>query len=307
MSYKVLLFYKYLDLSNLENELKIQKEVLNSLDLKGRVLIAAEGINGTVCGTFENCNRYIEFMRSIEKFNDIDFKESFSDFICFSKLSVKIRNEIVALGEGSAEITFKDSQEKISPQEFHKILEEQKNGKKKDLVVFDARNKYESRIGKFLNALTPDIQTSKEFDEYFEKNKDFFEGKDVIMYCTGGVRCERISGILSKKSVAKKIRHINGGIHRYIEKYPEGFFRGRNYVFDDRISQKVNDDVLANCDICEVKCDLYNNCLNAFCNKHYISCDDCLRKFNGNCSIECKIKTENEKVPLRSILPSRKI
>ena len=125
------------------------------------------------------------------------------------------------------------------------------------------------------------------------------------MYCTGGVRCEKTSVVLNELSNAKTICHLNGGICKYIEKYPDGHFRGSNYVFDDRINVKVNNDIISSCDICNKFCDIYNNCLNALCNKHYISCDECLKNTNGCCSSKCIELIEKKIVPKRPPLKNR--
>src|SRR5436189_74799 len=105
--------------------------------------------------------------------------------------------------------------------------------------------------------------------ENLDENIDTFKDKQVLMYCTGGIRCERASAYLNEKNIAKKVYQMDGGIHRYVEQYPDGFFRGKNYVFDGRVSVRINDDVLGSCAICKTACDDYYNCLNAFCNKHF--------------------------------------
>jgi UPF0176 protein len=302
MKYEVLLYYKYIDVVNPDIEVNNQRNILSRLNLKGRVLIATEGINGTVCGTSSQCDEYISYMNLHSIFNEIDFKKSSSDFICFSKLIVKLKKEIVVLGIDPKDMPASISAETIMPSDFHNLM----NKKKDEIVIFDTRNLYESRIGKFYGAIAPDIKTSREFKDYFEDNKNLFKDKDVVMYCTGGVRCERISILLDRLKVAKKVRHLKGGIHKYVEKYPDGYFRGSNYVFDDRITQKINDDILSNCDLCNILCDRYNNCLNAICNKHYLCCDSCFKNLNGNCSERCKDLTEKKLVPLRPPLASRK-
>jgi UPF0176 protein len=302
MSYCVILYYKYIDIVNpLEEQIK-QKDLAISLNLVGRILIAEEGINGTLCGTDENCKKYIEYMDKSDLYKNIDFKISRSDFICFSKLIVKNKKEIVVLSIDPKKINAKNAAKTISSDELHEKL----INKNENIVLFDTRNHYESRIGKFEGAITPDIKTSRDFEKYFNDNKDIFKDKEVVMYCTGGVRCERISILLENTGVAKSVSHLKNGICNYTEKYPDGFFRGRNYVFDDRISIKINDTVLTNCDVCNIKCDIYNNCLNAICNKHYICCDDCIEKLNGCCSERCFRLTKNKMVQIRPPLPSRK-
>ena len=298
--YIVLLFYKYIDIKNPIIELNTQKEICEKNNLVGRILISDEGLNGTLCGTIDQCKAYEEYIIEHQLFFDMNIKKSTSEFICFPKLMVKYKNEIVVLREDKEEISFKDSAEYIEPEVFHHDMEN-----KKEYVIFDARNAYESRIGRFDTAICPTIETSRDFKSYFQNNKKLFDGKDVVMYCTGGVRCERISVLCKKYTTAKRVRHIRNGIHAYTEKYPNGFFRGRNYVFDDRISIKINDSVLTSCDICSKECDLYNNCLNATCNKQYISCDNCLEKTHQCCTHECFINVQNGTVKKRPLLKSR--
>ena len=131
---------------------------------------------------------------------------------------------------------------------------------------------------------------------------DEYKDKEVLMFCTGGVRCERATAYLNQKKVAKKVYQIEGGIHRYTEKYPDGFFRGKNYVFDSRIAMKVNGDILGACDLCKTPCDDYTNCLNALCNKHFICCKECLNSFNGTCGAQCADLVTNNKVHVRKPL-----
>lgn len=302
--YTVLLYYKYIEIKNPNFEIKKHLEFLKSINLLGRVIISEEGINGSLCGEDEYCAKYIEYMNNHLIFNNIEFKKSESNFICFSKLHVKYKKEITILGIDPKDLSAKDSTKKISPKEFHEAIKNKKNNNK-DFILFDIRNNYESRIGSFEGAIKPDLKNFRDFPKYFEENKDLFKDKEVYMYCTGGIRCERASALLNKINIAKDIIHLNGGIHKYVEEYPNGFFRGKNYVFDDRVSMKINNDILTSCDICNIECDSYNNCLNAICNKHYISCDACMISMKSCCSKECKNLTESKSVPLRPPLVSR--
>jgi predicted sulfurtransferase len=164
----------------------------------------------------------------------------------FPRLRIVVRNEVTHLGLDPAIITAKNGGIHLTPEQTHNLL---KNAPQ-DLIIFDARNNYESRIGSFENALKPDIKNFRDLPEYIDNNLDLFKDKEVLMYCTGGIRCERGSAYLKSKNVAKKVYQIEGGIHRYAEKFPDGFFRGKNYVFDGRIAVKVNDDILGSCELC---------------------------------------------------------
>jgi predicted sulfurtransferase len=281
---KILLYYKYITIEYPKQIVKWQQQVCKELGLKGRVLVSHEGINGTVGGTQDNTERYKILMSKHELFNDIDFKESNGGPECFPRLTVKVRNEAVSLGIAYNTLTAHTGGQHLSPEETHELISQNPH----DLVIFDARNYYEWAIGKFNNALTPDIENFRDLPQYIDTNAEQFKDKQVLMYCTGGIRCERASAYLNEKNIAKKVYQMNGGIHRYVEKYPNGFFRGKNYVFDGRIALKVNEDILGKCLLCTIACDDYHNCLNAQCNKHFIGCAHCIQKFNKTCSQTCQ-------------------
>jgi UPF0176 protein len=300
--YLVLLFYKYCDIVDTNLIILWQKDLCKRLGLLGRILISSEGINGTLCGTDLSCKEYIEIITSYNLFFDIDFKKSRSSFICFDFLHIKYKDEIVILRENKIDINYKDSAKKIDCDDLHNLLKNKEN-----IVLLDVRNSYESRIGKFVGAICPLINTSRDFKNYFKENADIFKNKKIIMYCTGGVRCERISVLFKKYVKAKDILSLKNGIHSYVEKYKDGYFRGRNYVFDDRVSIKINEDIITSCDLCFNSCDLYNNCLNALCNKQYICCDICFKEKNMCCSDICLKLTQLKQVPLRPELKSRMI
>lgn len=292
---KIILFYKYIEIPYPKQVMKWQQELCKGLELKGRVLISHEGINGTLGGSVENLDAYKNQMSAHELFGNIDFKESDGGPECFPRLSVKVRNEAVSLGIPYDQLTPKNTGQHLTPQETHTLLSENP----KDLVILDARNNYEWAIGRFENAITPDIENFRDLPHYLDQNLDQFKDKQVLMYCTGGIRCERATAYLNEKNIAKKVYQIDGGIHRYVEQYPDGFFRGKNYVFDGRISVKINDDILGSCAICAQPCDDYYNCLNAMCNKHFISCNPCIEKLSKTCSQQCQTLIAENRVNTR--------
>lgn len=298
--YQVLLFYNYFTVLDCQLLILWQREICNRLQLKGRVLISEEGINGTLCGTVVQCTEYEKLICNYSPLRQMNFKKSNSDFVCFDSLKIKYKKEIVILREDQEEISIEDSAPTLSAEELHALLEN-----KEEVVLFDTRNAYESRIGRFTGAVCPSINTSRDFKKYFQENSDLFKNKKVIMYCTGGVRCERLSALCKKYTNTSELYHLKNGICAYVEQYPEGYFRGRNYVFDDRVSIKINDDIITHCDLCHISCDLYNNCLNALCNKQYICCNDCFKSKNMCCSDTCITLINNKQVPLRPPLKSR--
>jgi len=292
---KVILYYKYVDIEYPEQIRKWQRELCNSLNLKGRIILAHEGINGTLSGSAESIQTYIEEMDKHELFGDIDFKDGESEASAFPKLKISVKNEIVHLGVDPTKVTVRDTGRRLTPDEIHELLA----NPPEDLVFIDTRNDYEIAIGKFKHSIDPNLKTFREFPKYIDDNLEKFKDKTVLMTCTGGVRCERATAYLKQKEIAKDVLHMNGGIHRYIEKYPDGFFRGKNYVFDKRIAVAANDDILGTCHHCEKPCDDYTNCLNVLCNKHYISCKECLDQSHNTCSQACKYLIDTKQVNFR--------
>lgn len=292
---KILLYYKYINIEYPERILKWQQKVCADLGLKGRVIIAHEGINGTVGGSTENTELYKAIMRKNPLFADISFKESPGGADAFPRMRVVIKNEAVHLGLDPKTITAQNGGIHLEPAQAHEMIARQSP----NLVILDARNTVESRIGTFTNAITPDIEHFRELPGYIDKNLEQFKDKEVLMFCTGGIRCERASSYLKSKGVATNVYQINGGIHTYVEQFPDGFFRGKNYVFDGRIAVKVNDDILGRCDICATPCDDYTNCVNALCNKHFIGCSTCITEYHNACGKQCLELVTEQKVAKR--------
>lgn len=293
---KIILFYKYVDIDNVPEVAKWQRALCTELELTGRIVLAQEGINGTLGGQDEQVSKYIQEMNNHPLFGEIDFKESLGvGSECFPKLKIWMRDEICHLGVDTKKYSPASGGKHLKPEEVHKLLEENPQ----DLIIIDTRNKFEADVGRFKDAIVPDIRYFREFPKYVDENLEQFKDKQVLMYCTGGIRCERATSYLKSKDVAKEIYQIEGGIHRYVEKYPDGFFRGKNYVFDDRVTVKVNDDILGSCYICQKPNDDFTNCLNATCNKHFICCSECKKEYAGTCSRECQELVKEKKVNIR--------
>ncbi len=292
---KILLYYKYTEIEFPKRILKWQKQICADLNLKGRILIGKEGINGTVGGEDKAIERYMTTMRKNEQFADIDFKISDGDADYFPRMEIKVREEICALGVDPEKLTVKDGGVHLEPTQVHELL----SNKPDDLVILDTRNNFESRIGTFTGSITPDITNFRDLPQFIDENPELFENKQVLMHCTGGVRCERATAYLKTKGIAKQVFQIKGGIVRYTEAFPDGHFRGKNYVFDRRVAVRINDDVLSECDVCKAPCDDYTNCINMKCNAHYISCGPCIEQTNNTCSQPCEKLVAQQDVPVR--------
>lgn len=292
----ILLYYKYVQIQYPLEIQKWQKKLCADLGLTGRILLAHEGINGTVGGSQEATQAYIAAMNEHPLFGNIDFKTAPGGTEAFPRMKISVKNEIVHLGIDPATLTAAQAGKHLTPQETHDLL----NNPPENLVILDGRNNYEAAVGKFKDAITPDIRYFRQFPEYIDQNVDQFKDKTVLMYCTGGIRCERASAYLAQKGVAEKIYQVEGGIHRYIEQFPDGHFRGKNYVFDNRVTVRVNSDVLSNCLNCPTPSDEYFNCLNALCNKHFTSCTPCITRLHKACSQKCYELIASDQTPQRT-------
>lgn len=293
MPYRVLLYYKYVRIEDHEKYAGLHLKFCQSLGVKGRILIAPEGINGTLSGTEEQANAYIYAMRMDERFRNMEFKTDESEGHVFKKLYVRAKNEIVTLKLEEDIDPNKISGKRLLPAEF---LEAMKN---ENAVLIDARNDYEYDLGHFKNAIRPDVRNFKQFPEWIKKNKEKFADKKILAYCTGGIRCEKFSGLLLREGL-KDVNQLHGGIIAY-SKDPETrgkYFEGKCYVFDERISVEVNFaegyKLIGKCYHCGKPCDRYVNCAHLSCHFQFICCDECEIKYKRSCSKECEEAEDHE-------------
>jgi predicted sulfurtransferase len=295
---KIIIFYKYITIENPQQICSWQRTVCEQLNLKGRILIATEGINATVGGAPHQVDQYVALVKEHPLFSDVDFKESYTHSgEPFPKLKVKVRPEIVRLGIDPELYKASEGGTHLSPRETHKLL----SSKPDNLVILDARNEFEARVGKFTDAIVPDIENFRDLPEYIVKNEHLFKDKQVLMYCTAGVRCERASAYLKAHTKAQEVYQLEGGVHKYVEEFPDGHFRGKNYVFDGRVTVRITDDILSNCINCTIACDDYINCVNVQCNKHCILCLACRDIMKDCCSNRCLELVANAHVQSRTI------
>lgn len=275
---RVLLYYKYIAVPDPAAETEAHRALCQELGLKGRILISAEGLNGTCSGTVEACEAYKEALNKHPLFSGISFKESDHETHAFKKLFVRLRPEVVTLRD---DVSATAAAPYITPEELHTELE-----RGDDLVLIDMRNDYEAVIGKFRNAVVLPMKAFWELPEkvqYLQQYKD----RRVVTYCTGGIRCERASALL-KKHGFNDVRQLEGGIVRYCEAYPDGFFDGSLFVFDERRSMrfpgKRKPVYISNCAFCNAESDRYINCTDDSCHDLFICCEACDKKRNGYCA-----------------------
>ncbi|WEG10865.1 rhodanese-related sulfurtransferase [Pullulanibacillus sp. KACC 23026] len=289
--YRVLLYYKYVKIEEPELYTQEHLKFCKDLGVKGRILISQEGINGTISGTVEQTDRYIEAMRKDPRFSDMVFKIDEADGHAFKRISVKHRNEIVTLNLDEDLSPNEVTGNYLSPKEWYEALQDE------DVIVLDARNDYETQIGHFQNAIIPPVKAFRDLPKWIEENLADKKDKKILTYCTGGIRCEKFSGYLVKKGF-KDVNQLHGGIVEY-GKDPEvqgKLYEGKCYVFDERISVPINhveDKVIGHCYYCGKEEDRLVNCANPECNRQHIACKDCEEKYERSCSKECREHPKN--------------
>lgn len=284
--YTILLYYCYSTIDNAEIFREEHHQLCLSLELNGRIIVAKEGLNGTVSGSIENCEKYMQLVKADPRFKDIDFKSEQSDTPAFQKLHVRVKPEIVNLGLPELNPNSMTGIH-LAPSEFKRMKDDE------DVVLLDVRSNYEHSVGKFKNAITLDIDNFREFpDKLTELEK--LKGKKIVTYCTGGIKCEKASAYLLEQGF-ENVYQLHGGIIKYgIEEGGEDF-EGKCYVFDNRVAvdvNKVNPHVISKCYVCGTASDRMVNCANAECNNHVPICEKCGWEMEGSCSPECKSNPE---------------
>ncbi|MDP4098221.1 rhodanese-related sulfurtransferase [Paenibacillus sp. P96] len=287
-SYRILLYYKYVTIPEHETFAKEHLEYCTQLGIKGRILVAEEGINGTLSGTIEQTEAYMHYMQQHPLFSDMIFKIDEAGQHAFKKLFVRPKQELVTLKYDTPLDPNVTSGKRLSPQEFYEQLQNE------DIIVLDGRNNYEYDLGHFRNAIRPDVESFREFPEWIRTHLQDAKDKPILTYCTGGIRCEKLTGVLINEGFTN-VAQLDGGIVTY-GKDPEvqgRLFDGKMYVFDERISVRVNqtdeDITIGKCHHCGSPTDRYINCADDTCHAQHLCCDDCLEAHGGYCSEDCRI------------------
>lgn len=296
---KILLYYKFTPLADPGVVKLWQKTLCDSLNLRGRILVSNQGINGTVGGEIEDLKAYIKATKQLPGFKDIVFKWSDGSREDFPRMSVKHRKELV--GFKNSEDEFEVDEQgvvgggtHIKPKEVHELVEKYGD----DVVFFDGRNEHEAKIGKFKNAVVPNTNTSRDFIRELESDKyDSLKDKKVITYCTGGIRCEVISAMMKKRGF-KDVYQVDGGIVKYGEAYgDDGLWEGSLRVFDNRMTVTFSEKskTIGECTHCGGKTSNFENCALAECNDLVLICEQCKKNpdklfHTDNCRTKQAIK-----------------
>lgn len=275
--YKVLLFYTFTPLADPEAIRLWQRDLCESLGLGGRILISPDGINGTVGGELGSVKKYWRKTREYAPFKDIDFKWSEGTSPDdFPRLKVRVRGELVGFGApDELEVTAAGVMGGgiyLKPEELHQLVLD------KEVTFFDGRNKWEADIGRFKNAVVPDVATSHDFARELDSGKyDHLKDKPVVTYCTGGVRCEVLSAMMIKRGF-REVYQLDGGIVRYGEAFGDsGLWEGSLYVFDNRTAVTFTSDaaVIGVCSSCGEPSSRMENCADLACRQQLVACDAC--------------------------------
>lgn len=287
---KIILYYKFVPVEDPEMTRLWQTELCSRLGLKGRILISKHGINGTLGGPLDALKAYKSAMNKTDVFKGIEYKWSDGGAQHFPKLRIKVRDEIVTFHAADELVVDEkgvvNGGKHLKPDQLHKLVEERGD----EVIFFDGRNAFEAKIGKFKNAIVPNVETSRDFIEEIEKPEyEALKDKPVVTYCTGGIRCEILSALMKNRGF-KEVYQMDGGIAKYGEKYgDDGLWEGQLYVFDDRMAVPFSDKAqdIGECIHCQGKTSNFENCANKQCNKLILVCKNCADE--DVCGHECKV------------------
>lgn len=279
-------FYKYFPIPNPQEFRDYLYKHLHNLKVFGRIYVAKEGINAQISVPQSNFNSFKNFLYSINELNNVRLNVAVDDDgKSFWVLSVKLRDKIVADGISDPNFSMEKKGNYVDAEQMNKLMQQD------DTIVIDMRNHYEYEVGHFENAVEIPSDT---FREQLPMAVDMMKGneeKNIIMYCTGGIRCEKASAYLLHNGF-KNVFHLEGGIINYAKEIKEQHlpskFIGKNFVFDNRLGERITEDIISHCHQCGKPCDTHVNCANNGCHLLFIQCEDCKQKYDGCCSIECK-------------------
>lgn len=302
-------FYKYHHINEpdlFRNELY---QLLEKLHVLGRIYVSKEGINAQISVPTSQYSQFKETIYQINFLNGIRLNLAVEDNgKSFFKLKILVRKKIVADGLNDETFDVTNCGVHVNAREFNQLAEDP------NTVIVDMRNHYESEIGHFKNAICPDVDTFREelkvVEELLKDQKD----KNLLMYCTGGIRCEKASAWF-KHVGFKNVFQLNGGIIKYAQEVKqenlENKFIGKNFVFDERLGERISDDIISVCHQCGKPCDTHTNCKNDGCHLLFIQCKECEEKYNRCCSMECKeiimLPLEEQKAIRKGINKGRQV
>lgn len=302
-------FYKYhhiLNPQDFRDELYLG---LDSLNVLGRIYVAPEGINAQISVKAENIEDFRNYLFSISFLNQIRLNIAIQDNgKSFFKLKILVRKKIVADGLDDSSFDVTNSGVHVNAKEFNALANDSTT------IIVDMRNHYESEVGHFKNAICPDVDTFRQELQVAEDLMKDQKDKNLVMYCTGGIRCEKASAWMKHQGF-KNVFQLDGGIIEYArqvkEQGLENKFMGKNFVFDERLGERISEDIIASCHQCGKPCDDHTNCKNDGCHLLFIQCKECSDKYDNCCSDECKeiiaLPAEKQKEIRKAINKGRQV
>lgn len=284
--YQVLLYYQFVTIEEPEQFAHDHRALCESLGLYGRIIIASEGVNGTVAGTREATQSYMDALHADARFADTRFKIDSASKLPFTRLSVRVKDEIVVMRPPVPVAPAKRSGERLSPRQFHDEM------LRDDVVILDGRNDYEYDVGHFRRAIRPDVRYFRDFPEWLSTQFPVDKNQRILTYCTGGIRCEKLTAYMLEQGYTN-VAQLDGGIIAYGQD-PEvrgKGFAGKCYVFDERLVVPVNqeeDVIVGRCHHCGKACDRFVNCAYDPCHYQHLCCEACDDTHAGCCSSLCE-------------------
>lgn len=280
-------FYRYVRITDPTLFAMLLREQLESLGCLGRIYVASEGINAQMNVPTANFEKFDAYIQSLLELSGVPYKIAAeeTETVSFYKLSIKVKPKIVADGLDDASFDVTKTGEYLTAEEMNAYIEDP------DAVVVDMRNSYESEVGHFENAVTPEADTFREELKVVPELLTVHKNKKIVLYCTGGIRCEKASAWLRHNGF-KDVKHLKGGIIDYKRQVEEkklpNKFKGKNFVFDERLGERISDEVIATCHLCrKTKCDTHHHCKHEACHVLFIGCPSCVSKKKGYCSYKC--------------------
>ncbi|WP_462264385.1 oxygen-dependent tRNA uridine(34) hydroxylase TrhO [Mucilaginibacter sp.] len=284
-NYQTLLYYCYTTIAEAEQFAADHLKFCKSLNLTGRIIVAGEGLNGTVSGIAESCRAYMDAVKADSRFNTLEFKIDEVDEPSFVKMHVRYKSEIVHSGLRNPHIINPQQQtgKHLEPAEFMAMKDDE------DVIILDVRSDYEHSVGRFKNAVTLDIENFRDFPSKINELAQF-KDKKILTYCTGGIKCEKASALLLHEGF-ENVYQLHGGIIKYGKEAGGKDFDGKCYVFDNRLTvdvNQVNPTIISTCFNCGATTDKMINCANPECNEHFTQCQACGWQMDGCCSDACQ-------------------
>ncbi|SDR83609.1 UPF0176 protein [Gillisia sp. Hel1_33_143] len=303
-------FYAYAKIGNPEVFRNFLFIGWDKMEVLGRIYVAHEGINAQLSVPAKRFDEFKAFIDDVYFLKDVRLNIAIEhDLKSFLKLKVKVRDKIVADGLNDASFDVRNKGIHVDANKFNELLDDP------NTILVDMRNHYESEIGHFKGAITPDVDTFRDSLDIIENDlKEHKEDKNLVMYCTGGIRCEKASAYYKHKGF-KNVFQLEGGIIEYARQVDnqnlDNKFIGKNFVFDHRRSERITEDVISNCHQCGKACDTHVNCANEACHLLFIQCEECAKAMDTCCSTECKevnaMPFEEQKALRKGIPNSNKI